>query len=876
MKFKSAVLFSLLALGASNAVPDAFSATTVAVTVTPNPATYGAAVTLKATMTPPPSSGVVAFYDGVAVVGVAPVSAGTATLVTHQLLSGARKIVARYAGVASPVVTATVNALPASGFNPSGSYPVGPPVIPGQTYAAEQSPEAIAVGDFNGDGKLDAVLPVFASATNSDSQLVLLFGNGNGTFQSPIPITAGTNIYSVAVGDFNGDGKLDLAVGDAGSPDSNPVVAPSINILLGNGNGTFLPPAVYPLSVAGFTPYYLVVGDFNLDSKEDVAVANASGTMSVSILLGNGNGTLGAPANYATGTQIGAFGLAIGDYNGDGIPDLAVSEDVVAILLGNGNGTFNLDPITSMVGTFPSDIQTGDFNNDGKADLAVASATDNQISVLLGNGNGTFQPETAYNVGDPNTPGSSPDSITVADFNGDGKQDLAVANSYSLSGDSPPIGSVSVLLGNGNGTFQTASNYGTGPTPVALAQGDFTGLGTVDLATADFGDGSGVYTGNMGVLLSAGCVTVTTNGAANYNSDATSFIITVNTSNNTCSWTATTNAPWIFLSTTGGTGYGQIAVSIVQNTTGVDRTGTISVGGQTLNITQDFTVGVFTDVTPANYYFDAVNLLSTKGITAGCGPSLFCPTEVITRDQMAIFIVRAVYGSDNFTISQTQHFADVNPSTFGYMWIQKMYELGISAGCGGGNYCPTAQVTRDDMAIFIIRARYAANTAFTYSTTPVFTDVPANNFAFKWIQRMAEDGITGGCGPALYCPSSPVTRGDMSIFIMRGGFNQLLPVGAPVISSVSPNTLAPGTSATFTVNGVNVSFVQAVTTVVSAYGFDPLDGITASGLTVTGPEQFTVTLTASPLAPLQPYPIYVQTGSVEAVLPNAVVVQNPQ
>lgn len=241
---------------------------------------------------------------------------------------------------------------------------------------------------------------------------------------------------------------------------------------------------------------------------------------------------------------------------------------------------------------------------------------------------------------------------------------------------------------------------------------------------------------------------------------------------------------------------------------------------------------------------------------------------------MAIFIVRSVYGGDGFTISPTQHFADVSPTTFGYMWIQKMYELGITAGCGGGNYCPTEQVTRDQMAVFIIRARYGATTAFTYSQTPYFTDVPNTDFAFQWVQRMKQDNITAGCGPTLYCPGSPVVRGDMAVFIMRGAFNQLLPATQPVITSVSPATLTVGGTATFTVTGLNTNFVQGTTTVVSTGG-DVAQSLEAANVTVVSPTQLTVSYTANPAAPAQPEAVYVQTGAEEAVEPNAIVVSAP-
>jgi hypothetical protein len=285
-----------------------------------------------------------------------------------------------------------------------------------------------------------------------------------------------------------------------------------------------------------------------------------------------------------------------------------------------------------------------------------------------------------------------------------------------------------------------------------------------------------------------------------------------------------------------------------------------------------FSVQVFSDVSPSEYYFDAVNLMSAKGITAGCGSGQYCPTENVTRAQMAIFIVRAIEGGDNFTFAATPWFTDVQSADFGFKWIQKMKELGITAGCGNNRYCPESPVTRDEMAIFIIRARLGvnlagANPSFVYPATPFFTDEPGSDFGFPWVQRMKLESITAGCGANIYCPGNPVTRGDMAIFIMRGAFNRLLPPGTPVLTQINPGTLTQGTTATFTVTGASTNFVQG-TTVLS-----PLPGVTIGTVTVTSPTTLTVQLTAASDAAPQPYSVLAITGAEQAVLPNGLVIQ---
>ncbi len=268
-------------------------------------------------------------------------------------------------------------------------------------------------------------------------------------------------------------------------------------------------------------------------------------------------------------------------------------------------------------------------------------------------------------------------------------------------------------------------------------------------------------------------------------------------------------------------------------------------------ITQHFTV-LFLDIQPTDFDASAADLLAQYGITAGCGSNDYCPNDNVTRAQMAIFMVRAIEGGDNFTFSPTPYFTDVQTTDFGFKWIQKMKELGITAGCGTNTYCPNDNVTRAQMAIFIIRARLGVNLAgsppsFTYSTTSSFTDVAPGDLGFAWIQRMKRDGVTAGCGTNTYCPNDPVTRGQMAIFIMRAAFNLLLPANTPVLTQISPSVLpVRHLGRPFTITGANTNFVQGTTTV------SPLPGITIGAVTVNSPTSLTVQLTAAANATVQP------------------------
>ncbi len=337
-------------------------------------------------------------------------------------------------------------------------------------FATERFPYKMAAGDFNRDGRIDLVVtkPTDYSCGSAVEKVSVLLGLGDGTLGATTEFETGSCSFSVAVGDFNRDGKLDLAV--------TSFVSNTVSVLLGNGNGAFGAKADF---ATGSGPYSVAVGDFNGDGKPDLVVGNY-GDGTVSVLLGNGDGTFGPKADFGTGAPGGDDAVAVGDFNRDGKPDLVVAmsnSGTVSVLLGNGNGTFGAKA-DFMSGGSPIAVAVGDFNGDGKQDLAVANAT-SPVSVLLGNGNGTFGAKADF------TTGKDPRSVAVGDFNRDGKPDLAVANyNYQYGGGS--TGSVSVLLGNGNGAFGAKADFVTGENPTSVVVGDFNGDGKPDLAVANY------------------------------------------------------------------------------------------------------------------------------------------------------------------------------------------------------------------------------------------------------------------------------------------------------------------------------------------------------------------------------------------------------
>jgi hypothetical protein len=340
---------------------------------------------------------------------------------------------------------------------------------------------SVAVGDFNGDGILDLAVPHSASGTVS-----ILLGSGQGFFHAAQNFAAGSHSESVAAADFNGDGLLDLAVTnrDLGT----------LSILLGNGDGSFQTAQSYPVgSGPNSLPIFVAVGDFNGDRIPDLAVA-CSTSSTISILLGNGDGSFQAAQNFPAGNGINS--LAVGDFNADGKADIISTnyepgggdgggdsgESDVRVFLGNGDGTFQPSNVY-FVGTDPDSVAVADFNGDGILDLAVVLLGSNidqgTIKILLGKGDGSFQAGQGYSVG------VHPAAVAVGDFNGDGILDLAVAD-----------GGANILLGNGDGTFQPAKNYAAASFPLSIAVGDFNGDGIPDLAVGTQNDMVSILLGN--------------------------------------------------------------------------------------------------------------------------------------------------------------------------------------------------------------------------------------------------------------------------------------------------------------------------------------------------------------------------------------------
>jgi hypothetical protein len=299
------------------------------------------------------------------------------------------------------------------------------------------------------------------------------------SFLPRVPITVGTSPTEDRVADLNGDGKLDIVLENSGSN--------TISVLIGNGDGTFQPRADY---ATGTQPWSMDLGDLNGDGKLDVVTCNLAAS-SASVLINNGDGTFKAKADFTTGAGSVPECLRLGDVNGDNKLDILTANagtNNVGVLLGSGDGAFG-GPATFSTATHPTSIDMGDLNHDGKLDLVTANYTTNNVSVLMGVGNGTFQAAVNYACG------SQPETIVVADLNRDGWADVATVN-YSPA-------CASILLNNGNGTLAPRVDYVTGGGPYSLDVLDLNRDGAPDLVTTNhaastesilFGNGDGTFT----------------------------------------------------------------------------------------------------------------------------------------------------------------------------------------------------------------------------------------------------------------------------------------------------------------------------------------------------------------------------------------------
>lgn len=641
------------------------------------------------------------------------------------------------------------------------------------TYAVGDRPKSVTAGDFNGDGIID-----LATANASSDNVSVLLGNGSGgtgdgTFAAEVPYAVGDYPYYLTTGDFNGDGITDLATANAFSD--------NVSVLLGNedvgnagfGDGTF---AAHVTSAVGEFPVSVTTGDFNGDGIIDLVTANANSD-DVSVLLGNedtgnsgfGDGTFAARVNYAVGDS--PRSLITGDFNGDGVTDLAItnfSDDKVSVLLGKedtgnpgaGDGSFTVQKVFA-AGEDPSSVITGDFNWDGITDLAIANYKSNSVSVLQGNedsgnpgfGDGTFAIQVFYATG------GSPYSVTTADFNGDGITDLATTDSGTNS--------LSVLMGNedpenpgfGEGTFSARVAYATGYGAQSVTTGDFNGDGITDIAAANMttdkvsvllgnedianpGFGDGTFGGYVAYAAGDGPQSVTT---GDFNGDGITDLATANRHSDNVS-VLLGNEDAANPSFGDGTFANQV---------------TFAAGQETYSVTTgDFNGDGITDLVTANFSDDNVSVLLGKEDPAnpGFGDGTFGAQVTYPAGNAPSSVTTGDFNGDGITDLATANFFSHNVSVlFGYADFR-------NPGFGDGTFAP--------------HFTYPAGNAPTSVTTGDFngdgiTDLATANFPFDNVSVLLgnERDWKPGFGDGTFGTQITYAAGDAPHTLTTGDFN---------------------------------------------------------------------------------------------------------
>lgn len=367
-------------------------------------------------------------------------------------------------------------------FLSSGGGSVNFSEASGSPFSVEAlRPKALALGDFNNDGKQDLAVASLkcdpdkdpratCTTTTKSGQVSILVGDGAGKFSEFIesetkrsPFAVAGSPASIAVADFDGDGNDDFATVH---PESD-----KVTVRRGNGNVDFY--RATQIIVQG-APSAIAIADLNRDGKQDIATANMKRPkQGVSILLGDGTGNFGSPAYYPTSANA-PRSVVIADFNKDSNQDIATAnaseDESISIWLGDGKGKFGT--ATSIgIGEVPSAIATADFNGDGNPDLATANTGSNTVSILLGDGSGGFGQATDFSAG------TDPIAIVINDFDGDRKKDIVVVSGNKNS--------LTILLGDGTGRFTLAGTFSVGKVPLSVAVGDFNRDRKPDLATAN-------------------------------------------------------------------------------------------------------------------------------------------------------------------------------------------------------------------------------------------------------------------------------------------------------------------------------------------------------------------------------------------------------
>jgi FG-GAP-like repeat/Immunoglobulin I-set domain/S-layer homology domain len=650
-------------------------------------------------------------------------------------------------------------------------------------YLFPSGPTPPKTGDFDGDGTADVVAGSYLA-----SAVVAMSNLGDGSLAAPRLGSAGGSVYALA--DFNEDGILDLLGGGAGialgnfdttfspgpsDPDFFVPSAPGVAdfngdghldvvglvtgqfahefvFFAGHGDATFEPPLRVPIPGQNSSATGVAIADFDGDGKPDVAFSEGlafSSTGQITVLSGDGQGGFQLTAAMAVNDSLFA-GLVAADFDGDGFPDIASAgggafggSDALLVFRGRGDGTFDL-PLEQTLSSFSTSLSVGTFRQPDREDLVLRIG--DQTVLMKDNGDLTFAaPELIAGV--------RAQASAVADIDDDGKPDLMLTDDQAQY----------FVRGLGSGTFAAPIGYPNAGYGSPILIGDVDGNQAPDVIVGgQIPDFSLLLNAHLGASVLPASAIV--GSAAPLHARAGGF------------------PPFTYQWRKGGVPLsdgGSISGSQTATLT-IDPVSFDDAGSYDVIVTDDCGTVTsspailsveFADVALVSPFHDDILAIATAGITGGCGGGNYCPTSPVRRDQMAAFLLKSEHGSAYTPPACIGVFSDVPcPGSF-TDWVEQLAAEGVTGGCGTDIYCPSQSVTRAQMAIFLLKTKEGS--AYTPPTaTGIFGDVPVGSFGADFIEDLYNRGITGGCSvsPLLYCPSSSVLRQQMATFLVRTFF----------------------------------------------------------------------------------------------------------
>ena len=692
----------------------------------------------------------------------------------------------------------TVHANPGSG---------GFPILP--RYPLAEFNDGFASADIDNDGDIDIVTNNLVSILVNDAVIMVLKNNGDGTFflWDSYQYAPPRNFGEIKLRDLNGDGFVDMLL----APDDD---FPPYNFgtAVNNGDGTFGPVVVQPVGSCGQGS----IDSFDLDGDGDldVVLTEEQGCPAVPqpriFVFRNDGNMVFVPATILVSNAGFPRGIEGADLNGDGRLDLVTAlNTTMGVFPNNGNFSFGSPVLSS---TAPYKFKLADFNGDGKPDVGMilnqTEVYEVQVATAFGLGGGVFGPLHTQRGSNTAETLRISDDLDVGDFDGDGHVDLLTFNFASND--------VSVFLNAGNGTLRPQERYGIGNAPLLGSVADFNGDGRPDVAAAiglpPYGfDNAVVILRSVAIVPVSLSVDAAGNGVLEPNE---TVVVAPSWRNSSAAAMTLTGGMSDFTGPAGST-YSILDPSADYGTVAAGDTASCGADCYAVNVASagrpathwDSTItetvtpsgakktwtlhlgGSFLDVSPADPFYPSIETIFHFGVTAGCGGgTTFCPLRDNLRQEMAPFLLKAFLGPGYVPPACTGLFTDVPcPVTpeFPYSdFIEDLATRGISAGCASQpgppptlQYCPERSILRSEMAVFLIKASQPSGYA-PPPCTGIFSDVPCPStpeFPFSdWIEDLYNRGITAGCatqpGPpptVQFCPNQSVTRQEMAVFLPK-------------------------------------------------------------------------------------------------------------